>query len=78
MPRDLSTIGCAGVISVRTRGDEGAGEVVLSVRGGTEAYLAWSAEPLEKGTRVVVVDTRAARAVDVVRAEDLGLSFGLP
>jgi len=40
--------------------------VLLRIRGGTETYIAWSTEPLEEGTTVLVVESRGARAVDVV------------
>jgi membrane protein implicated in regulation of membrane protease activity len=62
---DMSVIGCVGSLVVATRGDAGAGEVLLSVRGSKEAYLAWSDHPLPKGTEVLVIDTRGARTVVV-------------
>jgi hypothetical protein len=43
---------------------------VVQVRGGTEAFLAWSEQPLPKGTRVLVVDSRGQRAVDVIAFPD--------
>jgi hypothetical protein len=60
---DVSVIGCVGSLIVATRGAEGVGEVLLSVRGTKEAYLAWSEEPLPRGTEVLVIDVRAARTV---------------
>lgn len=57
--------GCVGVIVVATRGRAGPGEALLKVRGSREAYLAWSADPLPKGTEVLVIGTRGARTVDV-------------
>lgn len=39
------------------------GEVVLPVRGGTEAFAAWATEPVGKNTRVVVIECRSARSV---------------
>jgi hypothetical protein len=72
--RDLSAIGCIGVLSVATRGEAGAGEVVISVRGGTEALLAWSAQPLPKGTEVLVIDVRGPQTVQVEPATGLGLN----
>jgi membrane protein implicated in regulation of membrane protease activity len=60
---DDSVIGCVGALLVATRGADGAGEVLLTVRGSTEAYLAWSPQPLAKGTEVLVVGVRGARAV---------------
>ncbi|NUP50049.1 MAG: hypothetical protein HOW97_22465 [Catenulispora sp.] len=65
MPDD-AVIGCVGVLHVGTRGQRGPGEVVVQVRGGSEAFIAWSEEPLTKGTRVLVVESRGERAVDVV------------
>jgi hypothetical protein len=41
------------------------GEVMLGVRGGTEAFAAWCDEPIAKHTRVVVVEDRSARSVTV-------------
>ena len=46
----------------------GFGEVMLTVRGGTEAFAAWSDEPIAKHTRVVVVEERSARSVTVAPA----------
>lgn len=54
------------MLHVGTRGQRGPGEVVVQVRGGSEAFLAWSDEPLAKGTRVLVVESRGHRAVDVM------------
>jgi hypothetical protein len=63
---DDAVIGCVGVLHVGTRGQGGPGEAVVQVRGGSEAFLAWSEQPLAKGTRVLVVESRGERAVDVV------------
>lgn len=65
MARDEALIGCIGRLIVATRGQLGPGEVVVSVRGGREALIAWSAEPLPKGTTVLVIESRGHRAVDV-------------
>jgi membrane protein implicated in regulation of membrane protease activity len=43
------------------------GEVLLPVRGGTEAYAAFADEPIAKHDRVVVVEARSARSVSVTR-----------
>ena len=43
----------------------GPGEVLVKVRGGTEAYLAWSPTALPKGTTVLVIESRGNRTVDV-------------
>ncbi|MGO9902188.1 MAG: hypothetical protein ACLP0J_21425 [Solirubrobacteraceae bacterium] len=43
----------------------GPGEVMLPVRGGTEAFAAWADEPIPKHARVVVVENRSGRSVTV-------------
>ena len=53
---DVSVVGCVGSLIVATRGVAGAGEVLLNVRGSKEAYLAWSDQPLPRGTEVLVID----------------------
>jgi hypothetical protein len=63
---DSAVIGCIGVLHVATRGEHGPGEVYVQIRGGSETFLAWSDEPLPKGARVLVVESRGSRAVDVV------------
>ena len=65
MARDESLIGCIGKLLVATRGAAGPGEVIVSVRGGREALIAWSAEPLPRGSTVLVIESRGHRAVDV-------------
>ena len=79
MARDESSIGCVGVLSVATRGTHGPGEVLIKIRGGSEAFLAWSEKPLPKGATVLVIESRGARAVDVIEWEDvLGESPRIP
>jgi hypothetical protein len=63
---DFSVVGSVGVIIVGTRGPDGPGEVLIKVRGGSETYLAWSEAPLPKGSSALVIESRGARAVDVV------------
>jgi hypothetical protein len=77
--RDESSIGCVGRLSVATRGDGGPGEVLIKIRGGSEAFLAWSDKPLPIGSTVLVIDSRGERAVDVIEWEDaLGESPRVP
>jgi hypothetical protein len=45
----------------------GLGEVLLPVRGGSEAFAAMSDEPIPRHTRVVVVECVSARSVVVAR-----------
>ena len=79
MARDESSIGCVGVLTVATRGADGPGEVHIKIRGGSELFLAWSDTPLPKGSTVLVIDSRGARAVDVIEWEDvLGESPRIP
>lgn len=70
MDRDVSCIGCEGVVTVATRGSAGPGEVLVKVRGGSEAFIAWSDSPLQKGTTVLVVESRGGRTVDVMEWTD--------
>ena len=79
MEKDESSIGCVGVLTVGTRGTGGPGEVHIKIRGGSELFLAWSDKPLPKGSTVLVIDSRGARAVDVIEWEDaLGESPRIP
>ena len=61
---DGDLIGEVGYVSVPIPPGK-PGEVMLSVRGGTEAFAAWADEPIAKHARVVVVDERSARSVTV-------------
>ncbi len=70
MVADVSPIGCIGVVTVATRGQAGPGEVLVKIRGGSEAFIAWSPEPLPKGTSVLVIDERGSRTVDVSAWDD--------
>jgi hypothetical protein len=67
---DESVIGCVGVVRVATRGPAGPGEVVVKIRGGSETYIAWSPQPLPRGTTVLVIESRGNRAVDVSEWSD--------
>ena len=65
MAGDDSLIGSIGVITIATRGAAGAGEVMVKIRGGSEAFIAWSAEPIRRGSTVLVINNRGTRTVDV-------------
>lgn len=73
--RDEAVIGCIGELLLGTRGPAGPGEVLVRVRGGTETFLAWSDTPLERGSRVLVVESRGTRQVDVIEWTE---PFGTP
>jgi hypothetical protein len=70
MAPESGVIGCVGVISIATRGAAGPGEVMVKIRGGSEAYIAWSPEPLPKGATVLVIESRGSRTVDVSQWTD--------
>jgi hypothetical protein len=70
MARDEAVIGRTGELLVGTRGPEGPGEVLVRVRGGSEAFLAWSDEALPRGSTVLVVESRGTRQVDVIAWTD--------
>jgi hypothetical protein len=57
-------VGQVGYVSIPIPAG-GPGEVMLHVRGGTEAFAAFADEPIAKYARVVVVDERASRSVTV-------------
>jgi hypothetical protein len=62
MGQDL--LGAIGRVTVSIPAG-GPGEVLLPVRGGTEAFAAWSDEPVPRHSRVVVVECLSARSVFV-------------
>jgi hypothetical protein len=62
---DESLIGAIGVLIIATRGAAGPGEVLVKIRGGSEAFIAWSAEPIPRGSTVLVINNRGTRTVDV-------------
>jgi hypothetical protein len=57
-----SLVGTTGRVTVSISAS-GPGEVLLPVRGGNEAFAAWSDEPIPRHSRVVVVDALSARSV---------------
>ncbi|HEV7208628.1 MAG TPA: hypothetical protein VGN54_07810 [Mycobacteriales bacterium] len=67
MPEDAaaeSPIGVIGWVTVSIPAN-GPGEVVLPVRGGSEAFAAWADAPIGKNTRVLVLESTSARSVIV-------------
>ena len=61
---DQSVVGAIGRVTVPIPAD-GPGEVLVPVRGGTEAFAAWSDNPIDKDTKVLVIETTSARSVIV-------------
>jgi hypothetical protein len=77
--RDEPSVGSVGVLTIATRGNAGPGEVHIKIRGGSESFMAWSDRPLPRGATVLVVQSRGARAVDVIEWDDsLGESPRVP
>ena len=57
-----SLVGKVGRVTVSIPAN-GPGEVLLTVRGGSEAFAAWSDERIPRHSRVVVVESLSARSV---------------
>jgi hypothetical protein len=67
---EAAVIGSIGVLTIATRGQDGPGEVLVQIRGGSETYIAWSPDPLPRGSTVLVIESRGTRTVDVSPWED--------
>jgi len=63
---DDSPAGKTGFVSVAIPGPGRAGEVQVTIRGGTESFIAYADEPISRGRMILVVADRGARAVDVI------------
>ena len=63
---DEAVVGKVGEVVVRIRGADGPGEIIATVRGIRETFIAYSDAPLERGARVLVISVRGPRAVDVM------------
>jgi hypothetical protein len=59
---DQDLVGTVGLVTLSIASGR-PGEVVLPVRGGSEAYSALSDEPVAKNSRVVVVECLSGRTV---------------
>nr|WP_035843003.1 hypothetical protein [Kitasatospora azatica] len=62
---DQSPVGTIGRVTVSIPAD-GPGEVLVPVRGGSEAFAAWADQPIARHTLVMVVEHTSARSVVVV------------
>ncbi len=62
---EQSPVGAVGRVTVSIPAD-GPGEVLLPVRGGSEAFAAWADQPIARHTQVMVVERTSARSVIVV------------
>ncbi|MDQ6784494.1 MAG: hypothetical protein M3063_13855 [Actinomycetota bacterium] len=59
-----SVVGAVGHLTVPIP-EGGAGEVMVAIRGGAEAYAAWADGPIAKHTQVLVISQTAPRSVIV-------------
>lgn len=55
-------VGCTGNIITATRGTDGPGEVEVLKHG---THVAWSKDPLPRGTQVLIINTKGLRTVYV-------------
>lgn len=62
-------VGAVGTLTVSIPAG-GPGEVMIPIRGGSEAYAAWADEPLGRHTRVLVVAQTGPRSVVVTPFAD--------
>ncbi|MBO0745724.1 MAG: hypothetical protein J2P43_11940 [Candidatus Dormibacteraeota bacterium] len=60
-----SPVGLQGVMVTASRGQEGPGEVEIEIRGGSEVFMARSAQPIGKGVSVLCVQSLGPRMVFV-------------
>ena len=68
-----TVVGAVGQLTVATRGSHGPGEVLLTVGGVRECYLATSDAPIERGQTVLVIDVQPHRQVVVVPWQDFAV-----
>ena len=59
-----SVVGVVGHLTVSIPA-EGPGEVIVSIRGGSEAFAAWADRPISKHTQVLVIEQLGPRSVVV-------------
>jgi len=60
-----SPVGLQGIMVVASRGIDGPGEVELPIRGGSELFIARSAQPIDRGASVLCVQSLGPRTVFV-------------
>lgn len=67
---DAAVVGEVGEVLVRVRGGDAPGEIVATVRGARETFLAYADAPLDRGSKVLVIGVHGPRAVDVIPWSD--------
>ncbi len=70
---DSRAIGAVGKVLIAIRGSDGPGEVMLTVGGVRESYIADSDAPIDRGQTVLVVDVAPHRHVVVVPWTDFAV-----
>lgn len=65
---DDTPAGKVGYVTVDIPGNARPGEIRVSIRGGTEAFIAYAEVEIGRGRQVLVIGDRGGRAVDVVAA----------
>lgn len=63
-------VGAVGLVTTKVGGGKQAGEVRIPFRGGTEAFIAYASDPIDRGAQVLVVGRRPGRVVDVIPFSD--------
>ncbi len=63
---DEDVTGRSGTVTTRIRGGDLPGEVQVAIRGGTETFIAYAEQEIERRETVLVYRSRGARAVDVI------------
>ncbi|MGH9101539.1 MAG: hypothetical protein ACRDYD_00915 [Acidimicrobiales bacterium] len=64
-PDEDRLIGEVGFVTTRIGGRDKAGEVQIRLRGGSETFIAYGDEPIEKGRQVLVLGRRPGRSLEV-------------
>lgn len=59
-------LGLTATTTSPIRGGSQPGEILVAVRGATETYIAFAAEPIAEHQTVLIVTVRPGRQVDVV------------
>jgi hypothetical protein len=63
---DDAVTGKSGTVTTRIRGGEHPGEVRVTIRGGTESFIAYADHEIQRNEIVLVYRSRGDRAVDVI------------
>lgn len=67
---NAALVGRVAKVTTAVPGGDKPGEAILRVRGGTEAYLVYCDEPIDRGKQVVVVEDRGSRRLFVARLDE--------